>query len=87
MGHRVHAAPDLTRTNLTDSVMAGDRTFQRTELNQSALEAPSLEHYNETAEVSGRLHDPAAVGTVIARNMSTCHLAPPNCEEARLRYA
>ena len=30
-GNRVHAAPDLTRTNLTDSVTAGDRTFQLAE--------------------------------------------------------
>ena len=52
-----------------------------------ALEAPSLEHYNETAEVSGRLYDPVAVGTVIAQNMSTCYLAPPKCEEALFRYA
>ena len=30
-GNRFYAAPDLTRTNLTGSVTAGDRTFQLAE--------------------------------------------------------
>ena len=38
----------------------------------SALEASLLGHYNETAEVSRRLHNPDAVGTAIARKTELC---------------